>query len=180
MRLKVYHLCILLVPISILIWLSRGKSGTLFYCTACGIYRNELNQTCFGFPVRTWNLYSESQFHRLYQQFVSAKCSHRWQVFSVRHGCPPGQVRRPYILRPGHDDVLQRLTRLEDRSKIAAVLTSFDLTQSNFERAFEHEMAAYWAIDELKDVSDSTQEERWWAEHSGLFLGRAIPRRSGR
>jgi hypothetical protein len=66
-----------------------------------------------------------------------------------------------------HNDDLALLTRLKDRSKIAAILTAFNLNRNS-----ERDQAVFAALLELKSVSDADQGKRWWTRHRRLFLPR--------
>jgi hypothetical protein len=161
----VYALCVLTFTVG------ASDEGRSYYCQRCGLTRHEGGITWFGIPVR-WHVRDyDNEFHRLYIRYVSAQCSHPWRGWTHSRAIPValwwqvGCGHFPEDLH--HDDDLALLTRLKDRSKITAVLTSFNLS-----RYSERDQAVFAALLELKSVSDADQEKRWWTRHRRLFLPR--------
>jgi hypothetical protein len=142
-----YALCVITFIVG------ASEEGRSYYCQRCGLTRHEGGITWFGLPVR-WHVHDrENEFHGLYVRFVSARCSHRWRgcdhsrIIPVALWWQVGCGHFPQVL--DHDDDLALLTRLRGCSKIAAVVTSFNLN-----RYSEREWSVFAALAELKSVSN--------------------------
>jgi hypothetical protein len=184
-RLTVRRMMTALVIVGIILAMGTETTGRFAYCTRCGLCRFVMSRTWFGIPTHSTAEYLETEYRGLYREFVLAECGHRWQGYSVSHSCRPGEVRRPMVLggsfpRLGDDPIgvgLAPLKRLGDRSKIAEVLTSFNLAGGNavVPGDLEHAAFALPAIAELKSASTSAAAERWWTNHQSLFVRPSQP-----
>lgn len=176
---KIRHLWIAMFGIGVLMFQAMGVHWVGSYCSRCGLIREAYVRTCFGIDVHSQVRYAPTEYHRLYQRFISEACNHRWQAYSLGHHCPPGYARLPTVLRDRYGwgaIALHLLNRLEDRTKVIAVLTSFDLAKDGSDLiggGFDHVMAIAPAIAELEGVTDTSSEEVWWAKHGHLFPGQA-------
>jgi hypothetical protein len=144
------------------------------YCQHCGLLQGERRWTWFDIPLNQWQTHHRTnEYHRLYTRYVSDQCSHQWRQWT--HGwvglmnCGVGCGHFPQALF--HPERLSPLARLHDGAKIAAVLTSIDLSRDS-----QRQEAIFAAVAELTTVSTALQEERWWQKHRRLFAGAARPR----
>jgi hypothetical protein len=161
-----------------------SEQGRGSYCRRCGLTRHEGGVLWFGFPVQWRVRYGDNTYHSLYARFVSAHCRHHWRTDThsdfeplwLTGGVACGHFPTGLLLDLRAEELrwfpelLERrealllLPRLRDRSRPAAILTSFDLVRNN-----PREDAIFAALTELRQVSSTGEENRWWARHRQLF-----------
>jgi hypothetical protein len=172
MRLRVRHLCLALVPAAVLLAFAVGDDEDRQYCTSCGLIRLSGFRTCLGLRVARSTRYLETEFHRLLCSTGGIECSHRWRAFYWNHHrTHPGEAHIPYVLvdHGWSGDRLDLLSRLEDPDKIAAILTSIDLSELFDERHIREDGPAFEA---LKAVPHAMAEQEWWTRYRHLFVAR--------
>ena len=164
-----------------------SEQGRGSYCHRCGLTRHEGGVLWFGLPVQWHVRYGDNTYHYLYARCVSAHCRHQWRTETHSHreplwltwGVACGHFPNVLLLDLRAEELrwfpelLERrealllLPRLRDRSRAAAILTSFDLVRNN-----RREDAIFAALTELRQVSSAAEENRWWARHQQLFRPR--------
>jgi hypothetical protein len=161
-----------------------SEQGRGSYCRRCGLTRHEGGILWYGFPIQWRVRYGDNTYHHLYVRYVSAHCRHRWRTDTQNDWEPlwlTGRVACGHFpnvllldLRAEElrwfPELLERrealllLPRLLDRSRAAAILTSFDLVRNS-----PREDAIFASLTELRQVSSTAAENRWWARHRHLF-----------
>ncbi len=175
MRLRIRHICLILVAVAVFLACAIGSDDDRYYCTACGLLRLSKFRTCFGYPLAKSIRYQETEYHRLLSSGCGIKCTHQWRPFYWNHHrVHPGESHIPYLLVDygWSNSRLNLLSRLEDPNMLATILTSLDLSDLFDMRHLRDDGAAF---DALKAVPHVTSEEEWWKQYGPVFVGRMPP-----
>ena len=146
------------------------------YCQTCGRKRTRASLTFLRQPLRWSSSEKPSEFSKLYTEYVSLNCAHKWRRSSRNWinllGCGVGcDTRNRWVLSKPQQLLLLR--RLEDRNKIKTIVANCNVPANSWpgESVTSYQgQEVFAAFTDLKDVEMQQQENEWWRENRHLFL----------
>lgn len=146
------------------------------YCQVCGKRREGKSLAVFRQPLRWSHAENPSEFSKLYTEFVSPNCAHKWRrqsygwVNLLGGGVGCDTCSRWIFIEPQR---LLLLRRLKDKNKIKTVVANCDVKSNSWPGESAKSYAGEEAFDsfaDLKDVETQKQENEWWRKNRHLFV----------
>ncbi len=146
------------------------------YCQICGKRRAGKSLAIFRQPLHWSYTEKPSEFSKLYTEFVSPNCVHKWRRSSYGWvnllgggvGCDT-RYRRIFM----EDQRLKPLRKLKDKNKIRIIVANCNVPDSSWpgdKAPNARGKNAFNAFDELTAIKTQQQENEWWHENRHLFV----------